>query len=37
MPRQELPSSSGVAPIGDQNLPPFAAWLKKTIEKRNNG
>jgi flagellar protein FliO/FliZ len=36
MPRQELPSAPGVA-AGDQPMPPFAAWLKKTIEKRNNG
>jgi flagellar protein FliO/FliZ len=34
MPRQEVLPAAGVQAPG-QPMPPFAAWLKKTIEKRN--
>jgi flagellar protein FliO/FliZ len=34
MPRQEFSPVAGMQMPG-QPLPPFAAWLKKTIEKRN--
>ncbi|HYD79798.1 MAG TPA: flagellar biosynthetic protein FliO [Paucimonas sp.] len=37
MPRRELPSAAGDGQAPIQPMPPFAAWLKKTIEKRNNG
>jgi flagellar protein FliO/FliZ len=35
MPRQESPAASGETMQDGQPMPPFAAWLKKTIEKRN--
>jgi flagellar protein FliO/FliZ len=37
MPRQETLSAQTETGPDGQPLPPFAAWLKKTIEKRNNG
>jgi flagellar protein FliO/FliZ len=37
MPRQETPAAQAGAQAADPNMPPFAAWLKKTIEKRGNG
>ena len=35
MPRQELSGAENATDAAGQTLPPFAAWLKKIIEKRN--